>query len=119
MMMEYTEEQVLAEVPQLDRAMLVRFVAAEVVIPVQAPSRSAPIFREVDVARLRLACELGDCLELEDDALAVVMGLIDQVHALRADLHAVLSLVDAGPDALRREVQSILYQRHGMTEPEA
>ena len=105
-MMEYTEEQIIAEVPGLDRALLMRFVAAEVVIPVRAASRPSPVFREIDVARLRLACELYDCLELQDDALAVVLGLIDQVHGLRADLHAVLAAIEALPTEQRQRVEA-------------
>lgn len=113
----YTEDQILAEVPGLDRTMLMRFVAAEVVIPVQAPARPAPVFREIDLARLRLACELCDCLDLQDDAVAVVLGLIDQVHGLRADLRRIFAAIDALPEEPRRRLEGELRRARAERDP--
>ncbi|MEM1363193.1 MAG: hypothetical protein AAGF94_16015 [Pseudomonadota bacterium] len=106
----YSEEEVIAAVPGLDRVMLMRFVETRIVIPIQR-DETPPAFNQTDAARLRLACELCDSLDLEDDALAIVMGLIDRLHSVRADLRAVLEVVETLPEAERRQVTDALAQR--------
>jgi chaperone modulatory protein CbpM len=43
-------------------------------------------FREIDVERVRLILELRDELAVNEEALPVVLGLLDQVYALRRRL---------------------------------
>ncbi|MEM7319426.1 MAG: hypothetical protein AAF408_10450 [Pseudomonadota bacterium] len=107
----YTEEQIIAEVPGLDSALLLRFVSARIVIPVDRPVAESRGYLPVDVARLRLACELCESFDFEDDALGVVMNLVDRLHATRADLYAVLEAVESLPDVHRSEVAEILRTR--------
>lgn len=112
----YTEEEIIAAVPGLDRVMLMRFVETRIVIPIQREARS-PAYDQTDAARLRLACELCDSLDLEDEALAVVMGLIDRLHGARADLRAVLEVVETMPEAERQQITRALARR-GNPDPE-
>lgn len=107
----YSEEEIIAEVPGLDRTLLVRFVESRIVIPVQRPSPPRSCFRQIDAARLRLACELRESLDLNDDALAVVLGLVDRLHGARGDLRAVLEAVEALPETHRRQVTAALGRR--------
>ncbi len=100
----YTEEDIIAEVPGLDRVLLLRFVKAGIVIPVERPSEKAEGFEPVDVARLRLACELCESFEFDDDALGVVLGLVDRLHTTRAELQAVLEAVEELPRDQRLRV---------------
>ena len=52
-----------------------------------ANEEAAPaVFFEVDVARLRLIRELRHDLEIGDDAIPVVLSLLDRVHTLRAEM---------------------------------
>lgn len=106
----YTDEQIIAEVPGLDRALLLRFVSARIVIPVDRPADRARGFLPVDVARLRLACELCESFDFEDDALGMVLGLVDRLHATRAELRAVLEAVGDLPEAHRRHVAERLRE---------
>ena len=109
----YTDEEIIAEVPGLDRTLLVRFVKARIVIPVERPSASARGFMPVDVARLRLACELCESFGFDDDALGVVMGLVDRLHEVRAELRAVLDAVEDLPEAERLKVAAVLRKQVG------
>lgn len=104
----YTEEQIVAEVPGLDRTLLMRFVKARIVVPVEAPARSGPVFGQIDVARLRLACDLCESFDLEDDALELLLRLVDQLHGLRAELHAVVDALATLPEEQRRSVEERL-----------
>ena len=77
------------------------FVTAELVLPLHTPDGLQ--FRPVDLARLELLCDLVDHLALEGEGLAVVVSLIDQLHAARADLEALAQAVQReNPDARRR-----------------
>ncbi|WP_431281831.1 chaperone modulator CbpM [Humitalea sp. 24SJ18S-53] len=44
------------------------------------------VFQEIDVERVRLILELRDDLAVNEDALPVVLSLLDQVYALRRRL---------------------------------
>jgi chaperone modulatory protein CbpM len=46
-------------------------------------------FAEVDVARVRLILELRHDLAIDDEAMPLVLSLLDQVYALRRQLRAV------------------------------
>jgi chaperone modulatory protein CbpM len=51
-------------------------------------------FSEVDLARVRLIRDLRE-LGVNDDAVPVILHLIDQLHGLRRALHGVLSGIAA------------------------
>ncbi len=44
------------------------------------------VFQDIDVERVRLILELRDELAVNEDALPVVLSLLDQVYALRRQL---------------------------------
>lgn len=96
----YSYRETVLRVPGLTEERLVRFVAAEVVRPVRGDAGDG--FGQVDLARLQLACELCDGYALEDEALALVMDLVDRMHGLRRDLRALVQAIEAeGDDEVR------------------
>lgn len=78
------------------------WVAEGLVAP--AEGAEGPVFDEVDLARLRLVCELRDACGLDAEAIPVVLSLIDQVHGLRRELRALSRAVEMQPDEVRAEV---------------
>ena len=44
------------------------------------------VFAEIDVERVRLILDLRDTLDVNEEALPVVLGLLDQIYALRRQL---------------------------------
>jgi chaperone modulatory protein CbpM len=44
------------------------------------------VFHEIDVARVRLIVELRDTMQVNEEALPVVLGLLDQLYDLRREL---------------------------------
>jgi chaperone modulatory protein CbpM len=108
-----TEDEVLAAIPGLTRLRLVAFIETRLVMPAHE-NQKAPLFRQVDFARLRLLCDLADDLDLHVDALGVVISLIDQLHATRQDLLDVARAVEAEePDIRARIGSAILGARKG------
>ena len=60
-------------------------------------------FHEIDVARVRLIHDLRSGMDVGEDAVPLVLSLLDQVYDLRSRLKAVLRAVEAQP----REVQRL------------
>ncbi len=98
----FTPTQAIHAIPALSEARLAGFLAAELILPVA--SAQGPVFRPVDLARLELLCDLADHLDLEGDALGVVIALIDQLHTARLRLHAMARAMEAEPQDLRQRV---------------
>lgn len=101
-----TQDEVIAALPHLTGPRLVAFIAAEVVVPVQSPS--GPLFRDLDLARLDLLCDLADPFDLEGDTLALVITLIDQLHASRQQVHLIAAALAAEPADVRARVGACL-----------
>lgn len=97
-----TYDQTIEAVPGLSQARLAAFLDADLVRPTF--SAIGPGFRPCDLARLELLCELSDQFDLHDDALGVVIGLIDQLHAARLHLRALAQAMEAEPQDLRQRV---------------
>lgn len=65
-------------------------------------------FREIDVARVGLIYEFSTELELDDDAMAVILPLLDQVHGLRHQLRSLANAVSAQPEDVRQRIAQAL-----------
>lgn len=66
------------------------------------------IFHEVDVARVRLIAELRE-LRMDEDAMPVVLSLLDQLYATRRRMKLLQQAVDeAAPDAVRIRLRALL-----------
>ena len=98
----FTVDQALAALPSLSQSQL-RVFLAEGLIATQ-PSPDGAILRAVDLARLALLCDLADHFDLEGDALAVVIELIDQLHTARQHLRAMAHAMEVEPQDLRARV---------------
>ncbi|WP_198370167.1 chaperone modulator CbpM [Roseomonas rosulenta] len=59
----------------------------------------APCFREIDVERVRLILELRHDLAVNEEALPVVLSLLDQIYALRRRLKQLGAAEDEAPSA--------------------
>ncbi len=102
----FSEDQVIATVSRLTRKQLVTFVEAEIVSPHR--SGKTVTYRQVDIARIELLCELSEDFDLNTDALGVIISLVDQLHDARAELRAVLEVLQRQPTELRHQVGKAL-----------
>jgi len=48
-----------------------------------------PVFQDIDIERVRLILELRDELAVNEEALPLVLSLLDQVYALRRRLRVL------------------------------
>ena len=105
----FTEVQTLAAIPRLTRLRLTAFVQARIVMPLQA--ETGPVFRQADLARIELLCELAEEFGLDEDGLGLVMSLLDQLHAARRDLRAIAAAVAAEAPDVRARIGAVLAQQ--------
>jgi len=76
-----TIELLVTELPGLERQDLERWISNAWVRPDDGPGGYQ--FHDIDVARVRLIHELHSDLKINDDALPVVLSLLDQLYDLR------------------------------------
>lgn len=104
----YTLAEALAELPDLGADQLDRYIRAGVVLPVQ--SEAGPLFRDLDIARLHLVTDLAEGYHLDEEALALVLSLVDQLHGLRGDMRAILDAVAREPVETRLRLKTAIRE---------
>jgi chaperone modulatory protein CbpM len=105
-------EAVFTQVSGLDAGDLERWILNAWVRPAGDAGRYK--FREIDVARVRLILELRDELQVNEDALPVVLLLLDQLHDLRRRMREVSEVIAVlAPQEMRREMLMRLVHQSG------
>ena len=79
---------------RLDHRSLETWIAAGWLIPPQTDPELA--FSDVDLARAQLIRDLREDFGVNDEGIAVVLHLIDQVHGLRRSMQELLAAMRAG-----------------------
>ena len=90
---------------RVERVVLETWIEREWVLPTREAPDGAYVFSETDVARVELICDLTRDLEIGEDALGVVLPLLDQVYALRASLRRVADAIGALPEPTRAQIR--------------
>jgi chaperone modulatory protein CbpM len=94
-------EVLITQFSGLDRADLERWIARAWVRPEGDPGHY--VFREIDVARVRLIRELRDDLQVNEEALPVVLSLLDQLYDQRRRMRELSAALDLhAPEEIRR-----------------
>ncbi len=100
---------------RLDAALLEAWIEAGWLVPrCTGPER---IFTERDLARAWLIRDLRDDMGVNDEGIAVALGLLDQVHGLRQALRRLGSALHALPEPLRQGIVAELQGAAGETWP--
>jgi chaperone modulatory protein CbpM len=86
-----TIDGLIAEIGQVDRADLERWIGEGWVRPQGEPD--AYRFVEIDVARVRLICTLRVDMEVNEAALPVVLSLLDQLYDTRRQMRELIERV--------------------------
>lgn len=101
-----TEKELLEHVAGLDATELSAWVEQGWVIPVRREGQHT--YREIDVARVRLIVEIRREMHVGDDALPLVLSLVDQVYGLRRELKTLAEAVDVQPPEIRGPIMARL-----------
>lgn len=100
--MRYDEHEVVDHVRRVTLRELRAWVREGWVRPREGAA--GPVFDDVDLARIRLVCDLRKEMSIPADALPVVLSLIDQLHAARRDLRCLAAAVADQSDERRRAI---------------
>jgi chaperone modulatory protein CbpM len=72
------------------------------------PAENDWIFHDIDLARIRLVYDLRYEFEIAEDALPMILGLLDQIYELRSGLKAVSRAIEAQPEEIRQAISAAL-----------
>ncbi len=96
------ERQVVASVRRVTLRELRLWVSMGWVRP--STGETGHVFDDLDVARIRLVCDLRKEMSLPADAVPVILSLLDQIHGLRRGLRGLADAVDAQLDDTRHAI---------------
>jgi chaperone modulatory protein CbpM len=97
---------VLRAVPRLTSGKLLAFVEARILVPREIDGGLR--FGPADLARVELLCDLSADFDLDDEALGLMMSLLDQLYAARRELRAICEVLAEEPHDLRTRIGSRL-----------
>lgn len=100
----FSETRVVELVERLTARRLQVFIEVGCIVPAEIGGER--VFGEADLARLELLCELAEDFGLDEDALALVMSLIDQLHGLRHEMRALLQAISEEPEEARARIRA-------------
>ncbi|HEX3884016.1 MAG TPA: chaperone modulator CbpM [Stellaceae bacterium] len=90
----------------LERAELTRWVENRWILPDEAGGRW--VFHEVDIARVELILHVRHEYAVGDDAMEVVLGLLDQVYSLRRQMTRLVDALAAQPAEVQAAIRKAL-----------
>ncbi len=67
-------------------------------------------FEDIDVARVRLICQLRYDMEVNDEAMDIVLSLLDQLYGLREQMRQLTASIEQQPREVQAEIFSLLTQ---------
>lgn len=85
-----------------------------------AHGENGPVFDDVDIARVRLLCELKKDMKLSTETLGIVLPLLDRLHKTRRELRALTEvlgeMLDGETEAVRQRVAARVRNKIGRAE---
>jgi chaperone modulatory protein CbpM len=102
-------DELLAQFAGLERGEVLRWVENRWLLPDLAGERF--VFHEVDVARVELILDMRRDFAVGDDAMAMVLRLIDQVYGLRRQMARLCDAVAALPPEAQAALRKALPKR--------
>lgn len=103
------EHSVVAEVRRVTLRELRLWVREGWIRPRQ--KETGPVFDEVDVARIRLLCDLRKDMGISSETVPVVLTLIDRLHETRRTLLCLTEAVEEQPDEVRQAIAANFRDR--------
>ena len=102
-------DALLEAISPLQRSDLEAWISEELVAPVE--EAGTLLFTEKEYARLRLICTLHYELEIDLDALPVVLSLVDQLYDTRQQLLSLTAAVAAQDKDVQEGIIAAMRQK--------
>lgn len=102
-------DELLGRLRGLERRELIRWVENRWVLPER--QAESWLFHEVDVARVELIIEIRRDFAIDDEAMGLVLGLLDQVYDLRRQMRRLCDAVATQPPEVRDAIRRALPRK--------
>jgi len=96
------QKEILIRVKGVSSVQLTLWVDEQWVRPAHCGQDLA--FNDADIARVCLLHTLYNELEVGDEAIPIILSLIDQVHEMRAQMLTISSAIDTQPEEVRQRI---------------
>ncbi len=108
-------DELVRRFAELERGELVRWVENRWVLPEEASGEEGErwVFHEVDVARVELILDIRREFAVDDEAMALVLGLLDQVYSLRRQMRRLCDALEQQPPEVRDAIRRALPPGRG------
>lgn len=107
-------DELVRRFAELDRAELGRWIENRWVLPQQTQNERGGerwVFHEVDIARIALIRDIRREFAVDDEAMTLVLGLLDQVYSLRRQMRRLSEALEAQPPEVRDRIRDALPPR--------
>jgi chaperone modulatory protein CbpM len=103
-------DELVRRFAELNAAELSRWVENRWLVPETASEDDGErwIFHEVDVARVELILDIRREFSVDDEALSLVLGLLDQVYSLRRQMRRLCDALEQQPPEIRDAIRRAL-----------
>ena len=106
-------DELVRRIGGLERTELTRWIENRWIVPERQQSAGAPggerwQFHEVDIARVELILEMRREFAVDDEAMALLLGLLDQVYSLRRQMRRLCDAIEAQPTDIREAIRHAL-----------
>lgn len=102
-------DDLLLRLRGLERRELVRWVENRWVLP--EGHAETWVFHEVDVARVELIFDIRRDFAIDDEAMGLVLGLLDQVYGLRRQMRRLCDAVATQPPEVQEAIRRALPRK--------
>jgi len=102
-------DELLLRLRGLERRELVRWVENRWVLPERRAE--SWVFHEVDVARVELIIDIRRDFAIDDEAMELVLGLLDQVYDLRRQMRRLCDAVATQPPEVQEAIRRALPRK--------
>ena len=99
-------DELVRRFAELNGAELQRWIENRWIVPELADSRFH--FHEVDVARVELILEIRREFSVDDEAMSLVLGLLDQLYSVRRQMRRLCDALESQPPDIRERIRQAL-----------
>ena len=91
-----------------DKPALERYIAYAWLKPLKVSEQWS--FEEIDLARAQLIYHLTRDVEIEDHAVSLMLGLLDQVYTMQEQMRLLKSAIERQPETIQDDIRSWLRE---------
>jgi chaperone modulatory protein CbpM len=99
-------DELIRRFAELDSVELQRWIENRWVLPELADSQFR--FHEVDIARVELILDIRREFAVDDEAMSLVLGLLDQLYSLRRHMRRLCDALESQPPDIRDAIRQAL-----------